>query len=121
MGKLMEVYVDDMLVKSSCARDHCQHLSEMFDILRKYVMKLNLRKCAFGVSSGKFLGYMVNNRGIEVNSKKIQAIIDMRALARSREVQSLTERIVSFSRFVSKSTDRCKPFFDTLQGEKKFE
>ncbi|XP_022853744.1 uncharacterized protein LOC111375176 [Olea europaea var. sylvestris] len=63
--KTMEVYVDDMLVKSIKAKDHRQHLTEMFDILRKYGMKLNQRKCAFGVSSRRFLGYIVNNRGIK--------------------------------------------------------
>lgn len=66
----MEVYFDDMLVKSIHARDHCQHLSETFYILKKYGMKLNPRKCAFGVSLGKFLGYMVNNWGIKANPKK---------------------------------------------------
>ncbi|XP_022853720.1 uncharacterized protein LOC111375159 [Olea europaea var. sylvestris] len=112
----MEVYVDDMLVKSIKAKDHCQHLTKMFDILRKYGMKLNPRKCAFGVSSERFLGYIVNNKGIEVNTEKIQAIIQMKPLLKSRDVQSLTERVVALSRFVSKSMDHCKPFFDTLQA-----
>lgn len=88
----------------------------MFHIFRKYGMKFNPRKCAFGVSSGKFLGYMFNSRGIEANPKKIQTIINMKASARPKEVQSLTGRIATLSRFVSKSTNLCKPFFDTLQG-----
>lgn len=70
IGKTMEIYVNDILVKSTEAKDHCQHLAVMFKILRKYKMKLNPRKCAFGVSSGKFLGYMVNYRGIEANPEK---------------------------------------------------
>ncbi|XP_022883807.1 uncharacterized protein LOC111400642 [Olea europaea var. sylvestris] len=94
----MEVYVDDMLVKSIKAKDHCQHLTEMFDILRKYGMKLNLRKCAFGVSSGRFLGYIVNNRGIEANPEKIQAIIQMKPPTKPREVQSLTGRVAALSK-----------------------
>ncbi|XP_022891492.1 uncharacterized protein LOC111406334 [Olea europaea var. sylvestris] len=110
-----------MLVKSIKAKDHCQHLTEMFDILRKYRMKLNLRKCAFEVSSGRFLGYIVNNRGIEVNPEKIQAIIQMKPPTKPKEVQSLTGRVAALSRFVSKYTDQCKPFFDTLRGGKKFE
>lgn len=69
--KTIEVYVDDMLVKSTHARDHCQYLAEMFDILRRYGMKLNPRKCAFGVSSKKFLSYIMNNRGIEANLENI--------------------------------------------------
>lgn len=58
----MEVYADDMLVKSTHAKDHCYLLVEMFGILIKYKIKLNPKKCAFGVSLGKFLGYMVNSR-----------------------------------------------------------
>ena len=64
IGASMEVYVDDMLVKSTTAELHIAHLSEAFQILREYNMKLNLAKCAFGVSARKFLGFIVNNRGI---------------------------------------------------------
>ena len=71
LGKSMEVYVDDMLVKSLQAEHHIQHLEETFQMLSKYKMKLNLAKCVFGVASGKFLGFMLHNRGIEVNPKKI--------------------------------------------------
>ena len=63
----VEVYVDDMLVKSKEEEDHLDDLKEMFNILRQYSMKLNLSKCAFGVSLGKFLGFMVSQRGIEAN------------------------------------------------------
>ncbi|XP_022846390.1 uncharacterized protein LOC111369139 [Olea europaea var. sylvestris] len=83
--KIMEVCVDDMLIKSINAKDHCQHLTEMFDILRKYGMKLNPRKCAFGVSSGRFLGNIVNNRGIKANTEKIQAVIQMKPPTKPRE------------------------------------
>ncbi|XP_022849886.1 uncharacterized protein LOC111371977 [Olea europaea var. sylvestris] len=94
----MEVYVDDMLVKSIKAKDHCQHLTEMFDILKKYGMKLNPRKCAFGVCSGRFLCYIVNNREIEENHEKIQAIIQMKPPTKPGEVQSLTGRVAALSR-----------------------
>ena len=70
IGKTMEVYVDDMLVKSLEAPDHVKDLEETFALLRKYKMKLNPNKCAFGVQSGKFLGFIVNRRGIEANPKK---------------------------------------------------
>ena len=76
----MEVYVDNMLIKSKFASDHVTHLAEMFKILKEYRMKLNPLKCAFGVASGKFLGFMVNQRGIEANPDKIQALLDMRSL-----------------------------------------
>lgn len=75
----MEEYVDDMLVKPKRAGDHVDHLSEMFQILRKYMMKLNPRKCVFGVKSGNFLGFIFNHRGIEANYAKIKALIKMRA------------------------------------------
>ena len=73
----MEVYVEDMLVKSKVASDPIIHLADMFNILKTYRMKLNPLKCAFGVASKKFLGFMVNQRGIEANPEKKQALIDM--------------------------------------------
>ena len=79
IGRTMEVYVDDMLVKSKVAGDHIKHLMEMFDILRRFRMKLNPQKCVFGVESGKFLGFIVNHRGIEANPAKIKALMDMKS------------------------------------------
>ena len=117
----MEVYIDDMLVKSKKAEDHIKHLDEMFKILRKYQMKLNPQKCAFGVGSRKFMGFMVNQRGIEANPQKIQTLIDMQSPRKTKDVQSLVGRVASISRFVSRSTDKCQPFFEVLKGSKKFE
>ena len=73
IGRNVEVYVDDMLVKSLDEKKHLNNLQKTFDTLRQYHMKLNLSKCVFGVSSGKFLEFMVSQRGIEVNLDKIQA------------------------------------------------
>ena len=73
----MEVYIDDMLVKSTTAEVYIAHLSEAFQILRNYNMKLNPAKCAFGVSTRKFLGFIVNHQGIEANPDKIKAVLDM--------------------------------------------
>ena len=78
-------------------------------------MKLNPSKCAFGVSSGKFLGFMVSQRGIEANLDKIQAILDMEPPKNTKEVQSLTGRVAALNRFVSKATDKCLPFFKILR------
>ncbi|KAM2554851.1 hypothetical protein TB2_018940 [Malus domestica] len=78
IGKSMEVYVDDMLVKSKHVDQHITNLSETFTILKRYRIRLNLNKCAFSVDSGKFLGFMRNQRGIEANLEKIKAIIDMK-------------------------------------------
>ena len=71
IGKTMEVYVDDMLVKSLQKEDDISDLREMYGLLRKYNMKLNPSKCTFGVGLRKFLGFMVNNRGIEANPSKV--------------------------------------------------
>ncbi|KAK1561842.1 hypothetical protein Q3G72_001659 [Acer saccharum] len=73
----IEVYVNDMLTKSITVDKHVDDLRETFDVLTRYGMKLNPAKCAFGVLSGKFLGYQVHPRGIEVNPDKIQALTNM--------------------------------------------
>ena len=84
-------------------------------------MKLNPNKCVFGVTSGKFLGYIVNQRGIEANPDKIKAILDMRPPRKLKEVQRLNGRIFALSRFISKSVDRCMPFFKAIKKSKDFE
>ena len=115
IGTTMEVYIDDMLVKSTTAGLHIAHLSETFQILRDYNMKLNPAKCAFGVSAGKFLGFIVNHRGIEANPDKIKALLDMPSPSGIKEVQRLTGRIAALSRFVSRASDKCQPFFQVLK------
>ena len=111
----MEVYIDDMLVKSTTVELHIAHLAEAFQIPKKYNMKLNPTKCAFGVSAGKFLGFIVNNQGIEVNPDKIKVVLDMPPPSNIKEVQHLTGRIAALSRFVSKANDKCQPFFQVLK------
>ena len=120
IGKTMEVYVDDMLVKSLDKADHLKHLEEAFEVLRTHKMMLNPAKCAFGVGSGKFLGLMVSKRGIEANPDKIKAILDMEPPKSIRDVQRLTGRIAALGRFISKSGDKCLPFFKALKNIKDF-
>ena len=86
IGWNVEVYVDDMLVKSLDEKKHLDDLQETFDTLRQYNMKLNPSKCAFGVSLGKFLGFMVSQKGIKVNPNKIQAILNMESPKNVKEV-----------------------------------
>jgi hypothetical protein len=88
IGKNVEVYIDDMLVKSKEEDDHLKDLEETFNTLRKYQIKLNPDKCAFGVSSGKFLGFMVSQRGIEANSDKIKVILEMQPPRNIKETLS---------------------------------
>ena len=78
-------------------------------------MKLNPAKCVFGVSSGKFLGFMVSQRGIEANPDKIKVILEMSPPKTVKEVQSLTGKAAALNRFVSRSTDKCLPFFKILR------
>ena len=68
LGKNIEIYVDDLVVKSKVATEHLEDLGDIFDVLRRHKLRLNASRCSFGVGSGKFLGYMVTHRGIEVNS-----------------------------------------------------
>ena len=103
----MEVYIDDTLVKSVKDELHVDHLAESFQVLKDYKMKLNPTKCAFGVSVGKFLGFIVNSHGIEANPNKIKVMLNMQPPSNTKEIQRLTGRIVVLSRFVSRSSDKC--------------
>ncbi|KAL5800164.1 hypothetical protein ACOSQ4_033048 [Xanthoceras sorbifolium] len=91
LGQTMEVYIDDMLVKSLITDQYLDHLRQSFDIIDKYGMKLNLTKCSFGVSSGKFLRYLVTKRGVEANPDQIQSIMDLRSPKSIKDVQKLTD------------------------------
>ena len=78
LSKRIEIYVDDMVVKSKVVSEHLGDLGNTFNVLRKHKLRLNASKCSFGVGSGKFLGYMVTHRGIEINPNQIKAINDLK-------------------------------------------
>lgn len=103
LGKTMEVYINDMVVKSREREDHVADVKETFEVLRKYKLKLNASKCAFGVSSGKFLGHLVTKRGIEVNPDQISAIQNLANPQTTKKVQRLTGMAVALNRFISQS------------------
>ena len=115
IGRNVQVYVDDMLVKSLRENNHLDNLQETFNTLRSYNMKLNPSKCVFEVTVRKFSGFMVSRKGIEVNPEKVQAIMELGQLKTVKEVQSLNGKIVALNRFVSKVTEKCLPFFRTLR------
>ena len=104
-----------MLVKSKQRPDHAAHLQQAFDILREYGMKLNPLKCAFEVSVGRFLGFMVTQRRIEANPSQLKAILHSSAPSSKKGIQQLTRRLAALGRFISRFTDRLKPFFTTLR------
>ena len=121
LGKNVEVYINDMVVKSKLVTKHVRDLTSIFEILREHKLHLNASKCSFGVASGKFLGYMVTHRGIEVNPDQIKAINNLQPPRNPKEVQKLTGMMDALNRFISRSTDRCKPFFLLLHKWKEFE
>ena len=107
IGRNVQVYIDDMLVKRRREEDHLDDLRETFDTLRSYNMKLNLGKYAFKVTAGKFLGFMVFQSGIEANPNKIQAIIEMAPSRNMKEVQSLNGKVAALNRFVLREMNKC--------------
>ena len=86
LGRSIEVYIDDMVVKSKVVSEHMGDLTNIFRILRKHKLRLNASKCSFGVGSRKFLGYMVTHRGIEVNPDQIKAINGLQSPWNPKEV-----------------------------------
>ena len=90
LGKNIEIYIDDIVVKSKAESKHVNDLENIFAILRKHKLQLNASKCSFGVRSGKFLGYMVIHRGIEVNPNQIKAINNLQPPQNPKEVQKFT-------------------------------
>ncbi|GAA0187274.1 hypothetical protein LIER_34562 [Lithospermum erythrorhizon] len=110
----MEICVDDMLVKRKVRDEHLANLRETFMWLWERRLKLNLQKCSFGVTSGKFLGYMISERGIKPNPDKIKALLEMKPPNIFKDIQKLMGCEAALSRFISKSNERNLPFFKNL-------
>ena len=121
LGKNIEIYINDMVVKSKVVFEYVGDLGNIFEILRRHKLRLNASKCSFGVNLGKFLDYMVTHRGIEVNPDQIKAINNLQPPQNPKEVQKLTGMIVTLNRFISRSANRCRPFFQLLHKWKGFE
>ncbi|XXG88794.1 hypothetical protein AAC387_Pa12g0960 [Persea americana] len=121
LGKTVEVYINDMVVKSKRSQDHLTDLRQIFDILRQFQLKLNASKCAFGVGSGKFLGSLVTRRGIEANLDQITAIQELQCPTSAKQVQQLTGMAAALNRFISRASNKCRPFFQLLRKGSKFQ
>ncbi|XP_071916252.1 uncharacterized protein [Coffea arabica] len=121
IGRNMEVYVDDMLVKSRTQEQFISDLREIFNVLRSSRMRLNPKKCTFGIRSGKFLGYMISKDGVRANPDKVKVIMDMAPPRNIKEVQRLAGRMAALNRFLSKSAVRGSPFFRALRRGPQFE
>ena len=120
LGSNVQAYVDDMVVTSRDTRRHTTDLEELFADISKYRLKLNPEKCVFGVEAGKFLGFMLTERGIEANPDKCAAIIAMRSPTLVKEVQQLTGRMAALSRFVSAGGEKGHPYFQCLKRNSRF-
>jgi len=115
--KEIEVYVDDLIVKSGTEVEHVEYLLEMFQRLRKYKLRLNPNKCTFGVRSGKLLGFIVSQKGIEVDPDKVRAIREMPAPKTEKQVRGFLGRLNYISRFISHMTATCGPIFKMLRKD----
>ena len=115
MHRDVEVYVDDMIVKSRDRADHWAALERFFQRIRCFRLRLNPKKCTFGVTSGKLLGYMISERGIEVDPDKIKAILDMSPPQTETMIRGFLGRLQYISRFIVRLTDICEPIFRLLR------
>jgi hypothetical protein len=111
---MIEIYVDNIIVKTKRGSTLVEDMTLVFDKLRATRTKLNPDKCVFGVSAGKLLAFLVSHRGIEANLEKIKAIAAMRPPTRIKDVQKLTRSLAALSRFISRLAERVLPFFKLL-------
>jgi hypothetical protein len=110
MGRNVFTYVNDIVAASKNKEDHLSDLAETFANMREARLRLNPEKCIFGACKGKILGYLVSDRGIEANLKKIQAIMDMAPPQSTKDIQRLTSRLAALNRFISWSAERSLHF-----------
>nr|GEV53847.1 reverse transcriptase domain-containing protein [Tanacetum cinerariifolium] len=115
IGRNLEVYVDDLVIKSRTKNEVIRDIEETFKTLRKINMKLNPKKCAFGMREGAFLGYKVDANGLRVCSDKVEAVLSLTSPKCLKDVQKLNGKVASLNRFLSKSTEKFLPFFKTLK------
>ncbi|KAA3467684.1 gag/pol polyprotein [Gossypium australe] len=115
MHKEIEVYMDDMIAKSKTEEEHVQVLRKLFLRLRKFQLKLNLAKCTFGARSGKLLGFVVSEKGIEVDPDKVKAIQELSPPRTQKEVRGFLGRLNYIARFIAQLTEKCDPIFRLLR------
>ena len=121
IGRMVEVYIDDMVVKSKQESRHVEDLQGTFEVLRQHKLRLNTEKCVFSVGAGKFLGYLITNWGIEINPDQIDAMRRLNPPSNPKEVQKLTDMLAALNRFISKFADSCRPFYQLLKKWKGFQ
>ncbi|GJR80494.1 reverse transcriptase domain-containing protein [Tanacetum coccineum] len=115
IGRNLEVYVDDLVIKSRTEQEVIRDIEETFKTLREINMKLNPKKCTFGMREGMFLGYKVNADGLKVCPDKVEAVLSLPSPKCLKDVQRLNGKLASLNRFLSKSAKKSLPFFKTLK------
>ncbi|GKA00633.1 reverse transcriptase domain-containing protein [Tanacetum coccineum] len=115
VGRNLEVYVDDLVIKSRTEEEIVRDIEETFKTLREINMKLNPKKCTFGVEEGMFLGYKVNSKGLKVCPDKVDAVLSLPSPKCLKDVQKLNGKLASLNRFLAKSAEKSLPFFKTLK------
>ncbi|GJU49591.1 reverse transcriptase domain-containing protein [Tanacetum coccineum] len=115
IGRNLEVYFDDLVIKSHTEEEIIRDIAETFKTLRQINMKLNPKKCSFGMQKGMFLGYKVNTDGLKVCSDKADAVLSLPSSRCLKDVQKLNGKLASLNRFLSKSAEKSLPFFKTLK------
>ncbi|GKA85836.1 reverse transcriptase domain-containing protein [Tanacetum coccineum] len=115
IGRNLEVYVDDLVIKSRTEEEIIRDIAETFKTLRQINMKLNPKKCSFGMQEGMFLGYKVNTDGLKVCPDKADAVLSLPSPRCLKDVQKLNGKLASLNRFLSKSAEKSLPFFKTLK------
>ena len=121
IGHTVEVYINDMVVKSKQEARHIEDFQGVVEVLQQHKLRLNADKCAFGVRAGKFLGYLITSRGIVVNPDQIDVVQRLKPPSNLKEVQILTRMLAALNRFISKFADRCYPFYQLLKKWKGFQ
>jgi hypothetical protein len=119
IGRNIQAYVDDLIVKSGESANHISDLAETFANMRRAGLKLNQEKCVFGVTKGKILGCLISSMRIEVNPNKIKAIREMEEPKTKKDIQKLNGCVAALNRFISRSAERSLPFFKALKGKGK--
>ncbi|XP_074346591.1 uncharacterized protein LOC141685386 [Apium graveolens] len=119
LGRNLEVYIDDMIKKSKISSSHSLDLRETFENVRRNNMRLNPLKCSFGLTFGKFLGFLVSQRGIEADPSQIKVISEMKDPSTIKEVQRLTGCITALRRFIPQAFKKCNPFFKVIKEASK--
>ncbi|GJZ33546.1 reverse transcriptase domain-containing protein [Tanacetum coccineum] len=115
IGRNLEVYVDDLVIKSRTEDEIICDIEETFRMLKKINMKLNPKKCTFGVEEGMFLGYQVNTKGIKICSDKVDTVLSLQSPKCLKDVHKLNGKLASLNRFLAKSAEKSLPFFKTLK------